>query len=141
MTEANKQPLEPSPYVEKLAYATIGAAIEVHRAIGPGFKEQPYEKALCIELGLRNIPFQAQAPIELTYKNAIIGKGKIDILVSEILIVELKSVSELLDVHRAQVAAYLKAANLHLGLLLNFNTTVLKPGIERIINPYYKPSI
>lgn len=139
ITVQNNERLEPSPHLEKLAYEVIGAAIEVHRTLGPGFKEAPYHKALCIELGLRGIPFQSESSVELRYKDNIIGKGYIDILAAEQLIVELKSVSDILDVHRAQVASYLKATNLHLGILLNFNTAVLKNGIERVINPHYKP--
>lgn len=122
------------PELEALANRVIGAAIEVHRCVGPGFPEQVYQKALSIELDLLEIRHQIEYPVIVNYKSHRVGEGRIDMLVEEKLVIELKVVSDLAEVHRAQVAAYLKATNLRLGLLLNFNTAVLKDGLKRIIN-------
>lgn len=120
--------------LEECAFKVIGAAIEVHRALGPGFLEAVYEEALCYELELRNISFFRQHPIAVQYKGRLIGEGRIDILVENCLIVELKAVDDLIGVHTAQVISYLKATGLHLGLLINFKTQILKSGgIKRVV--------
>lgn len=120
--------------LESLAHDVIGAAIEVHQTIGPGFPERVYQNALGLELELRGIAYETEHDVVVIYKGKAVGQGRIDLLVDQQLIVELKVVSELAEVHRAQVSAYLKAKNLRLGLLLNFNTAVLKDGIKRVIN-------
>ena len=122
-----------SPEVERLAHEVIDAAIEVHRTIGPGFLESVYENALCVELELRDIPFSRQHPIVLTYKDHNIGEGRLDILVDDQLVVELKAVDALQPIHCAQVLSYLKVTGCELGLLINFNVPVLPKGIKRII--------
>jgi GxxExxY protein len=119
--------------LEQLTGEVIGAAIEVHRALGPGYLEQVYEEALTVEMTLQKIPFVRQYPIGLSYKGHVVGEGRLDFLVSDILVVELKAVEEILPVHKAQVISYLKTTEIHLGLLINFNVTVLKSGIRRII--------
>ena len=124
---------EPSRELDVLANRVIGAAIEVHRLIGPGFTEAVYEEALCHELMLRSIPFSRQHAINLTYKGHPIGQGRLDILVDGQLILELKAVEMVLAIHKAQLHSYLKATNLKLGLLINFNVPLLKNGIKRII--------
>jgi GxxExxY protein len=124
---------EPSKQLDSLAYQVIGAAIEVHRALGPGYLESVYEEALCIELGLRVIPFSRQHIIGVTYKGEIVGEGRLDIFVNKCLVVELKAVDTLLPIHKAQVMSYLKATRCTLGLLINFNETMLQRGIKRII--------
>lgn len=116
-----------------LAHEVIGAAIEVHRALGPGYLESIYEEALGIELMKRQIPFERQKEIKVLYKDQPIGRHKIDLLVGESLVVELKTVETLADIHTAQVISYLKATRLPLGLLINFNVPVLKNGIQRVI--------
>jgi GxxExxY protein len=122
------------PDLEECAFKVIGAAIEVHRALGPGFLEAVYEEALCYELELRNIVFLRQHSIAVQYKGRLIGEGRIDILVENCLVVELKAVDDLIGVHTAQVISYLKATQLHLGLLINFKTQVLKSGgIKRVV--------
>jgi len=128
-----KRRKEPSVEIDRLAHDVIGAALEVHRALGPGFLESVYEEALCRELTLQNIPYQCQHPIAVLYKGHGVGEGRIDMLVGGALVVELKAVEELLPIHSAQVISYLKATNNHLGLLINFNTPVLKDGIKRVI--------
>ncbi len=124
---------EPEERLDVLAHAVIGAAIEVHRILGPGYLESVYQAALEVELKLRGIPFEAQRPVGVTYKGHSIGDGRLDFLVDGILVVELKAVDALADVHKAQVISYLKATKLHLGLLINFNVPVLKNGLKRVI--------
>ncbi|MGD0088473.1 MAG: GxxExxY protein [Planctomycetota bacterium] len=124
---------EPDKETDALAYAVIGAAIEVHRLLGPGYLESMYEEALCLELSLRNIPFVRQVSLPVEYKGQQIGEGRCDLLVGDVLIVELKTVEALAPVHTAQVLSYLKATRKHLGLLVNFNVPVLKEGIKRVV--------
>jgi GxxExxY protein len=120
--------------LEQYAFAVIGAAIEVHKALGPGYLEAVYEEGLCYELEIRHVPHLRQHPIGVSYKGKLIGEGRIDILVAECLIVELKAVDDLAPIHTAQVISYLKATRLNLGLLLNFKVPILKQGgIKRII--------
>ena len=115
-----------------LTYAIIGAAMEVHRMLGPGLLESIYEEALCIELGERGIPFERQKQVSISYKGHSIGNGYVDILVANKVIVELKAVERLMGLHEAQVLTYLKITQLRLGLLINFNTRILKQGIKRL---------
>lgn len=125
--------IEPSPRVDELAERTIGAAIEVHKQLGPGFLEAFYEEALSIELDERGIPHERQVPTRLTYKGRVLGDARVDMVVGGDLVVELKTVDSLQPVHRAQALAYLKALDLPLGLLMNFNTALLKKGLRRVI--------
>jgi GxxExxY protein len=124
---------EPSIELDDLARAVIGAAIEVHYHLGPGYLESVYQRALATELTLRRVPFQAQLLVEVPYKNAIAGEAILDFLVADALVVELKAVDQLIEIHRAQVISYLKAGNFQLGLLINFNVKLLKDGVRRII--------
>ena len=125
--------MEPSSDLDALAHQTIGAAIDVHRALGPGYLESVYEEALAIELSLRNIPFARQPEISVRYKQWEVGKSRLDLLVGQSLIVELKAVESLQEIHRAQLISYLRATGLQLGLLINFNVPVLKQGIKRVV--------
>jgi GxxExxY protein len=125
--------IEPEKKVDELARAVIGAAIEVHRHLGPGFLESVYEEALCVEMADRRIPFERQKEISVLYKGREIGKQRIDLLVGKSLIVELKTVEALAEIHKAQVISYLKATGLSLGLLINFNVSILKSGIHRVV--------
>ncbi len=124
--------------LEAYAHAVIGAAIELNRILGPGLPESCYRIALSHELTLRGIPHLCEAPVSVSYKGLIVGNGKVDLLVGGRLVVELKVVDHLSDVHRAQVLAYLSALDLELGLLINFNVVVLTEGLKRIIRS--KPS-
>lgn len=119
--------------LNQLSQSVIGAAIEVHRELGPGFLESVYEEALSQELTARQIPHVRQAIINIRYKGSLVGEGKLDLLVDKRLIVELKSVETLAPVHKAQVISYLKTTGLFLGLLINFNVPVLKDGVQRIV--------
>lgn len=116
-----------------LSSLVIGAAIEVHRTIGPGYTEGVYEEALAIELEIRRIPFRRQYGFQINYKGKVVGTGRVDLLVDDLLVVELKSVEAIQAVHRSQVFSYLKATGTELGLILNFRTTTMKDGIERVV--------
>lgn len=118
---------------EALAKSVIGAAIEVHRQLGPGFGEAVYEEALCIELELRAIPFARQVPVTIIYKGRCAGMGRMDLLVGGTLIVELKVVNSIEPIHTAQALSYLKVTRNRLALVINFNVPILKQGIRRVI--------
>jgi len=124
---------EPEEEVEQLAHRVIGAALEVHKALGPGFLETVYEEALCIELELQKIPFKRQYKVEATYKGRPVGGSRLDLVVGDKLIIELKAVDILVPIHSAQVISYLKTTGFSLGLIINFNVPVLKEGIKRIV--------
>ena len=119
---------------DKLSNRVIGCAIEVHRFLGPGLLESAYEQCLAYELKSNNINFRLQSPVPVVYKNIKLDCGyKIDVLVEDALIIELKSVKELTDVHKAQLLTYMKLANIQTGLLINFNVELLKNGIKRFV--------
>lgn len=124
-------------YENDLATAVIGAAIEVHKVLGPGLLESAYESALMYELTLREYGFSSQVHLPLVYKGQDIGPVyRLDILVERRLIVELKSVEVLHPVHYAQTLNYLRISKLKLALLINFNTRYLKDGVHRLINTW-----
>lgn len=121
--------------VEALATISVDAALEVHRQLGPGLLESAYEACFAQELELRGIRYQRQLAVPLNYKNTMVEVGfRADLLVGEKLLIELKAVDELQPIHRAQVITYLKLLNLPLGLLINFNSTLLKHGLRRVLN-------
>ena len=110
----------------------IGAAIEVHRHLGPGLLESAYEECLCHELRLRGLSFQRQVDLPVDYKGLKLNCGyKIDLLVQDEVILELKAVEKLLPIHQAQLLTYLKLAQKRVGLLINFNVPLLTQGIIR----------
>lgn len=125
--------------LEGLSHSVIGAAIEVHRALGPGLPESAYRNALSHEFTLRGLIHLVEAPVPVIYKGITVGEGRVDILVGGRLVVELKTVEHLADVHRAQVIAYRSALNLELGLLINFNVSLLADGIRRVIRSKRSP--
>ena len=113
----------------------VGAAIEVHRRLGPGLLESAYETCLCRELYLRRIGFQQQVALPVQYRGLELECGyRLDLIVEGSVIIEVKAVGKVLPVHRAQVLTYLKLTNVRLGLLINFNVELLRSGIYRIIN-------
>ncbi len=113
----------------------VGAAIEVHKHLGPGLLESAYEQALCCELSLRNITFERQKHLPAACKGVDLDCGyRIDILVDDLVIIELKAVEKLQPLYEAQLLTYLKISQLWLGMLLNFNVPVMKYGIKRIVN-------
>ena len=112
----------------------IGAAIEVHRVLGPGFLEEVYKEALVVEFMIRGIGIhhEVEKSISLIYKGHDVGRGRLDFLVADCLVVELKAVQTLAPIHEAQLLSYLKITKRTLGLLINFNVPLLKDGIKRI---------
>lgn len=121
-----------SPHLNELTYTTIGAAIEVHRALGPGLLESSYRECLCRELLLRGVTFQRECGLPLQYKGIRLECGyRIDLLVDNCVVVEIKSVAVLAPIHDAQLLTYLRLGGWKVGLLINFNVVVLKDGIRR----------
>ena len=120
--------------INEVTQAIIGAAIEVHRALGPGLLESAYEECLCRELTLRQVSFVRQHQLPIEYKGLRLDCGyRIDILVAEAVVVEVKAVENLLPIHQAQLLTNLKLGGWNVGLLINFNVQVLKQGIRRVV--------
>ncbi len=119
--------------LDRLTEAVIGAAINVHRELGPGFLESAYEEAMAVELELSGLTARRQVVFPILYKDCIVGEPRLDFLVEEQLVVELKAVEAVQRIHMAQVHSYLKAADLRLGLLINFNVVTLIQGVRRIV--------
>ena len=116
-------------------YEIVGAAIEVHRRLGPGLLESTYERCLYQELSLCGLDVQKQVPLPLEYRGLRLECGyRLDLVVNKSVIVEVKAARKILPIHRAQVLTYLKLTQLRLGLLINFNVEVLRSGLYRIIN-------
>ena len=121
--------------VSQITKAIIGAAIHVHRELGPGLLESTYQACLCCELGRRNIKFKRQVPLPVKYHDLKIDCGyRLDFLVEDLVIVEIKSVEKIAPIHKAQVITYLKLKECPVGLLINFNVVLLKRGIRRLEN-------
>jgi GxxExxY protein len=119
---------------DELSRRVIGCAIEVHRELGPGLLESTYAQCLAHELRLNGIEFRLECPLPVEYKGVRLDCGyRIDLLVEESLIVELKSVEEIKGIHKAQLLTYMKLAGVRTGLLINFNVTRLKEGIKRFV--------
>jgi len=120
--------------VEWVGRLVIGCAIEVHRVLGPGYKEAIYVDALCLEMDSRGLTFEREKPITVTYKTYGIPGQRIDLIVAEVLIVECKAADAIAKIHTRQVASYLKTTGLRLGFILNFNVDVLIPGgFKRVV--------
>ena len=123
--------------IRELSSNVIGAAIEVHKAIGPGLLESAYEECLCHELDLRDIKFERQRPLSVVYKNVRLDCGyRLDIVVENQIILELKSCERVEDIHKAQLLTYLKLSGIKLGFILNFNVPIMKDGIVRMVNNF-----
>ncbi|MDR1144585.1 MAG: GxxExxY protein [Verrucomicrobiales bacterium] len=127
--------------MEKLTEQIIASAIEVHRTLGPGLLESAYEECLAKELALRHIPFARQVPLSIEYKGTSIDFAyRMDLVVNDSVVLELKTVETLLPIHQVQLLTYLKLSGKNLGLLINFHVPLLKNGIKRIVNNYKKIS-
>jgi len=121
--------------INQLTHEVIGAAIEVHRKLGPGLLESAYKECLCRELVLRGVPFERERALPLEYKGIRLECGyRVDILVGGIVVVEIKAVEVLAPIHDAQLLTYLRLGGWRVGLLINFNVALLKDGIKRIVN-------
>jgi GxxExxY protein len=116
---------------EELSSKVIGAALAVHRELGPGFLESVYHSAMRVSLTHRAISFESQFPVDMTFEGVPVGRARIDLVIAGQIVLELKSVEQLHDIHFVQLRSYLRAAHLHLGLLLNFNSPTLT--IRRVI--------
>lgn len=120
-----------------LSEKVIGLCIEVLRHLGPGLLESAYEECLCYELVKSGLQFERQKPIPVTYKEVSLDCGfRMDVLVEERLLLELKSVERIVPIHEAQILTYLKLSDIRVGLLINFNTVILSKGIKRFVNKY-----
>jgi GxxExxY protein len=118
----------PDPLTERI----IGCAIEVHRHLGPGLPEAPYEEALCIEFRECGLLYVRQIGVPVLYKGHVLGEYRPDLVVADQVVVEVKSVERIIGVHHQQLLSYLRVLRLRTGLLINFNTAVLRDGIKRI---------
>ena len=125
-------------WLNALSFRVLGACIEVHRTFGPGLLERIYEQAVCHELSLAKIPFANQVPVTLAYKGLLIDGLRLDLVVDSVIVLELKAVESVPEVHLAQLMSYCRACDAPLGLLVNFNVDVLKSGMYRRLN---RPSI
>jgi GxxExxY protein len=119
---------------DRLSNRVIGCAIEVHRELGPGLLESTYEQCLARELAIENIPFQIQVPLPVCYKGINLDCGyRIDLLIEKQLIIEIKAIAAILQIHEAQILTYMKLAKISVGLIINFNVELLKEGIKRFV--------
>ena len=119
---------------DPLSNKVIGCALEVHRSLGPGLLESTYEQCLAWELSHANIPFKLQHPVPVQYKGVKLDCGyRIDVLVGDQLIAELKAVDKILPLHQAQLLTYMKLSQIKIGLIMNFNVKTLKEGIQRVV--------
>jgi GxxExxY protein len=120
--------------INDLTQAIIGSAIEVHRLLGPGLLESAYQESLARELSLRQIPFEREKPLPLEYKGAKLDCGyRLDFLVADAVVVEVKALEGLLPIHQAQLLTYLKLGGWKVGLIINFHESMLKNGIKRLV--------
>ena len=122
-----------SSKLDLLSKQIIGAAIEVHKEIGPGHLEAAYEEALAYEFSLRDIIYERQKEIPVYYKKRLVSRARLDFLIDNEIVLELKAVEMLLPVHRAQILSYMKAGKIKKGLLINFNVALLHHGVQRFI--------
>ena len=121
--------------VNRITETIIGCAIEVHRTLGPGLLERTYEACLAKEFQLNQVPFDRQKRLNITYKGLVLPHGyRLDLLVAQTVVVEIKTVAELLPIHDAQLLTYLKLGGHPVGLLLNFNVALLRDGIKRMVS-------
>lgn len=119
----------------ELSQKIIGAAIEVHKFLGPGLLESAYSSCLAREFSLQGISYTCETPLDINYKGVKLDVGyRLDFYVENKVIVEIKSVEKLLQIHDAQLLSYLRLSNIKLGLLINFNTSLLKNGVKRMVN-------
>jgi len=121
--------------INQLSSKIIGAAIEVHKTLGPGLLESAYEQCLCHELSIQGLLFEKQKPLSIDYKGQKLDCGyRLDVIVEKEVIIELKSCEKIEPIHKAQLLTYLKLSGLNLGLILNFNVSLMRDGIVRIVN-------
>ena len=122
-----------SPQAERAMHATIGCAIAVHRALGPGFLESIHRKAMCIELERRRVAYECERSVDVVYRDIPIAGQRIDLIFERLIVVELKAVASFEEIHRAQLISYLRTVGVRGGLLINFRVRVIKDGLRRIV--------
>ena len=128
--------------LNQISQKILQCSIEVHRALGPGLLESAYQECLTYELTKTGLFVEREKPIPIVYKEIKLDHGyRLDLLVERKVVVELKTVEQLTNVHLAQILTYLKLGHFHLGLLINFHVTLLKDGVRRVVNPAFKPLI
>jgi GxxExxY protein len=121
--------------INQLTSKIIGAAIEVHKILGPGLLESAYEECLCHELSIQGVSFEKQKPLSIDYKGKKLDCGyRLDMVVENAVVLELKSFEKIESIHHAQLLTYLKLSELNIGLILNFNVSLMRDGIVRIVN-------
>jgi len=136
-SSAHNALLKEAEEMNRITETVIQAAMEVHRALGPGLLESAYEACLAFELAQRGLKVEQQKPLPVVYKEVRLDCGyRLDLLVEEKVIVEIKAVDQLLPVHYAQLLSYLRLSGCRVGLLINFNVKVLKNGIHRLVNNF-----
>ena len=119
--------------VERIAAVCVDCGLQVHRGLGPGFKERIYEQAFCLELDSRGVKFECEKPIVVPYKTWLVPGQKVDLLVDGVVLVEIKAVAKLRKIHISQTVSYLRTLDLRLGLLMNFNQRLYKDGLKRVV--------
>ena len=124
-----------SATIENLIYRTIGCCIEVHKGLGPGLVEVAYERAVCVELTDKRIPFESERSLPILYRGRVVHTHRVDLVVANSILLELKAVDRLSPLHTAQVLSCLRASKLPVALLINFNVPILPDGIKRIVAP------
>jgi GxxExxY protein len=128
-----RNPTTLSDTAEDLIYRTIGCCIEVHKGLGPGLMEIAYERAVCYELTDRHIPFETELAVPIVYRGRVVHTHRLDVVVADTILLELKAVDRLSPLHTAQVLSCLRASKLPVALLINFNVPVLPEGIKRLV--------
>jgi GxxExxY protein len=118
---------------EHIVERIIGCALEVHRELGPGYLEKLYHTAMRIELGLQGLQYRAELPLGISYKGHALHGQRIDLIVESLVVVEVKAVARLEPIHESQVVSYLRSTNARVGLLINFNTRLLRGGLKRVV--------
>ena len=124
---------EPAEDIDDLARSVVDAALEVHKTLGPGFLESVYENALLVELRTRGIDVERQVHVTIRYKQLVVGRAILDLLVARRVVVELKACDGLLPIHVAQLLSYVRATKCEVGLLINFDTRLLRDGLRRVV--------
>ena len=131
MVDARTQPI--SQEVEDIGYRVIGCGQTVHKILGPGFKELIYQRAFALELDAQGLRFECEKKILVPYRDQLIDGHRLDLVIEGVVIVELKAIPRVTELHRRQVLSYLKATGLRLGYVMNFNAEVLKDGVRRVV--------
>jgi GxxExxY protein len=126
-------------WANSISQKIIEAGMEVHKTLGPGLLESIYENCLAFELGLREVRYERQIPVPVFYKNMLVGRSfRLDLVVENAIIVELKTVDRIIPIHEAQLISYLRLSGLSLGLILNFNSAFFRDGIKRMVFNFYR---